>query len=141
MIASFQTDIIFNIVSTNTVFKISDKSIDSGNIHINGNNTIILRNGVNHISFKRISTLNHFQLFYNENIDSLISDNKIYVSNTYGNDDTAIIGNPFRSYKTLEVAVYVAGVGDLIYVFKDDYIVNSNLYKAELVFILKMILM
>jgi len=62
-------------------------------------------------------------------VDKLILSKNLYVSNTKGNDSTAIIGNPHRSYKTIEAAVSAATFGDLVYVFKDDYVVNSNLWK------------
>jgi len=62
-------------------------------------------------------------------VDKLILSKNLYVSDSYGNDIIAIKGNPHRSFKTIEAAVSAATVGDLIYVFKDDYVVNNTISK------------
>jgi len=52
--------------------------------------------------------------------------NNIYVSDTNGDDLTAMKGYINKSYKTIEAAVSAATVGDLIYVFSDDYTLTTT---------------
>jgi len=63
-------------------------------------------------------------------VDKLIVNDKyLYVCDSKGNNDTAIKGNPFRCYKTIQAAYSASTIGDVVYVMSGDYNVDTNLAK------------
>jgi hypothetical protein len=75
-----------------------------------------------------IADINLIQKTLGGNVSTLTSNEVAYVSNDYGNDTTAIIGNPFLAFKTIQAAInsFTSG-SNTVYIFPGIYTITTTI--------------